>query len=127
MTRKKNPVSPYDNHAADADYYIPRIVATQRDAVKALKSIRDFANSAYKAKDFVLHNALTEAADPLSHCAEMCHEDVMNLLTDPGLKKEREKDHSKSANLKHEAESIYDDILSQSYELHHDLNIGHDD
>jgi hypothetical protein len=123
MTRKKNPVSPYDNHAADADYYIPRIVATQRDAVKALKSIRDFANSAYKAKDFVLHNALTEAADPLSHCAEICHEDVMNLLTDPGLKKEKEKDRVKSFDLKHEAERIYDEILVQAHELDHDLNI----
>jgi len=127
MARKKNPVSPYDDHAADADYYIPRILSTQRDAVKALKSIRDFAHSAYKSKDFVFHVALTEAADPLAECAERCYEDIAHLLTDSGLKREREKDRNKSSDLKQEAERIYDEILVEAHELDHDLNIGHEE
>ena len=56
---------PSSDAEADALYYIPQILNTQREAIKALKEIRSLTKKAYKSNNLALHEALYEATHPL--------------------------------------------------------------
>lgn len=123
---------PLSDEEADALYYIPQILETQQEAVKALKEIRSLTKKAYKRNNLALHEALYEATHPLltlieheccdvieSLCGELdanknCSLENLSDCT-AGMKDSRE--------LKEEALRIQDEIAKETSELTYYANV----
>ena len=112
----------YSDDTADAEYYIPKILNTQSEAIKALKEIRNLAKKAFKSGNYVLHSALHQAAEPLCYLGEKeCYDEVLSLSKH--LKKEdRDGAEEDTLAFKHEAERIFDEILVESNTLELEIN-----